>query len=306
MQDTVPLIRTYLAVVETGSLTLAAKVVDRTLAAVSYQITRLEKSLGKKLFVRSVKGMVLSEDGQNFLPQALSLLHVYDQVTRQSSSPFPPYEALFRKTAENAQSWNSVPRKRINTFEDNLETPLLRSLFSAWKSYRADGKTPLLEDLINMGLISLETDIVILIDSEQSHSRIVAASKEPTRLFQLDKYGFGIDFDEIWKSPKLSAARRKIFSICSHADLPVFFSGNAPIPWHLDEYTNTIDEFVETRLDRLLLPIKINSNVGHHLGILLIAELQGRLSEDIPTVSGRSAEEQAASINFIGNISIAS
>lgn len=83
------ILRTYLAVAKTGSFTLAAKINGITLSAVSYQMSGLEASLGKKLFVRNRRGVTLSESGFNFLSQARLLLKVHDQISNEKNETLP-------------------------------------------------------------------------------------------------------------------------------------------------------------------------------------------------------------------------
>lgn len=306
MQNIEPIIRAYLAVVETGSLTLAAKTIGKTVAAVSYQISRLETALGQQLFIRNGRGMSLSEDGQEFLLQAQLLINTFDQIIHNNKAKNSDIkdELASRTNLIKKRSVDGVSMRRIGVFEDNLETPLFKNLFSFWKSYHADGHEISLDDLIKRGIVSFK-DNIFLTQFEQSHIRVAAASEGPVRLFGLDKYGFGITTDELWQSPKISESRNRIFSICQKTNLPVFFSGNAVIPWHSDCYASTIDQFSSSRLDRLLLPVKIQSETGTSTGVLQIAEFRGRLNQLLGKVKGQSLEERAASLSFIGNISIA-
>jgi DNA-binding transcriptional LysR family regulator len=48
----IDLLRTFVAVVESGSLTKASRTVFRSPAAVSMQVKHLEESIGQPLFVR--------------------------------------------------------------------------------------------------------------------------------------------------------------------------------------------------------------------------------------------------------------
>lgn len=185
---------------------------------------------------------------------------------------------------------------------DNLQTPLLRKIFSIWQSYHADGKELSLDDLINSSTISLTKHNTFLYDS---NFLCIGASQAPMRLFEFDKYGFGMNIEQIWKNKKLAEPRIKIFSICKNAQRPVFFSGNAPIPWHSDSYEDTVNKFVSTRLDRLIVPVKIKSANGHGSGVLQIAEFRDRLCPPIQNNIGATEEDRAADLNFIGNVSIA-
>lgn len=300
-------IRTYLAVAETGSLTLAAKMVGKTISTLSYQISQLESVLGQKLFTRGNRGMMLSDEGEQFLLEARFFLETHEQISKRTKSALPslPDTAALKRIISARKSVAKAPARKIDDFRSNLETGLLRNIFSSWQSRRADGQVLSLDDLIKSNIISSTKHNFLLMDTEETEFRCVWASDIPAHLFQLDRHGFGMTFDQAWKSPKISESRKKIFSICKSTDVPVFFSGNAPIPWHSTSYANTIDRFVSTRLDRLLVPVKIKTKKGNHSGILQIAEFRDRVSLPLPRNDNLSEEEHAASLNFIGNISVA-
>ena len=297
-------LRTYLAVVETGSLKLAAEAVGRSVAALSYQMSGLETALEKKLFTRSRRGMSLSEEGIEFLSQAKLLLRVHDQIVDKNHKPphaqsdFLPH--LQKTKADPAE----LHTNRLKSFEDNLETKLFRDVFSIWRSYREEGKELSFEDLIAGGVISLARDHVFLTHLESTSFHIVAASEKLARLFQVDNYGPDFPVEQVWRSPKIFESRRKIFSICKNAHAPVFFSGNAPIPWHSDSYASTIDQFVSTKLDRLLVPVKMKSGANDQMGILQIAMFRNRLNLPLQRNSSMSEEAQAASLNVVGNVAV--
>lgn len=78
MDLSIELLRTFVAVVDSGSFTRAASQVHRTQSAVSLQIQRLESSLGHPLFVREVRGVRLSEPGERLLPHARQMLALND------------------------------------------------------------------------------------------------------------------------------------------------------------------------------------------------------------------------------------
>ncbi|MCC3860299.1 LysR family transcriptional regulator [Pseudemcibacter aquimaris] len=68
-------LRYFLAVVETGSFTKAAKRVFVTQPTLSAGIKKLEEDLGKKLFNRTSKRVFLTESGTRFVPHAKSILY---------------------------------------------------------------------------------------------------------------------------------------------------------------------------------------------------------------------------------------
>src|ERR1700686_5351207 len=68
------LLRTFLALVEHGSIGKTAVAVDKTQPAISQQMLRLEKIVGQKLFARGRNGIKLTRHGQvleTYAPRAL-------------------------------------------------------------------------------------------------------------------------------------------------------------------------------------------------------------------------------------------
>lgn len=69
-------LRTFVAIAETGSFTLAAGAVYRTPSAVSMQIKKLEEMLGCAVFVRDARSVSLTTDGEILLGYARRLLSI--------------------------------------------------------------------------------------------------------------------------------------------------------------------------------------------------------------------------------------
>jgi len=74
------LMRAFLAVADTGSVTAAADRVGRTQSAVSMQIRRLEDSLGQPLFNRLPRGVALTPRGEQLLPYARRVTSLLDEA----------------------------------------------------------------------------------------------------------------------------------------------------------------------------------------------------------------------------------
>jgi DNA-binding transcriptional LysR family regulator len=77
--------RTLMAVVETGSFARAARRVGRSESAVSLQIKRLEEQLGEAVFLRTGKRMALTDAGTTLLGYARRLLDLNDEALTATS-----------------------------------------------------------------------------------------------------------------------------------------------------------------------------------------------------------------------------
>src|ERR1700756_4300478 len=60
-------LRTFIAIVETGSFPRAAETVHKTQSAVSMQMKRLEERLARPIFTRDGRSSKLTDDGERLL-----------------------------------------------------------------------------------------------------------------------------------------------------------------------------------------------------------------------------------------------
>ncbi len=79
VQPTLPLIeldllKTLVAIAETGNFSAAAEAVFRTPSAVSMQVKRLEELLGRPVFKRDSRSVTLTGDGEMLLVHARRVL----------------------------------------------------------------------------------------------------------------------------------------------------------------------------------------------------------------------------------------
>ncbi|HVW56662.1 MAG TPA: LysR substrate-binding domain-containing protein [Rhizobiaceae bacterium] len=88
------ILRTFVAIAETGSFTLAAGAVYRTPSAVSMQIKKLEEMLGRSVFNRDARSVSLTNDGEMLLGYARRML----AINREAVSKFvmPDIEGVVR------------------------------------------------------------------------------------------------------------------------------------------------------------------------------------------------------------------
>src|SRR5215468_1853589 len=137
------LLRAFVAVVETGSVTAAAALLSVTQAAVSQQIKRLEEVFGTELFERHHKRLVLKPNGERLLAHAQRLIALNDEVFSAMSAP--AYEGEVRL---------GVPHDIVGPYLP----PILRRFDKAWPRVRVSLKcttTPQLLELLRRGSIDL-------------------------------------------------------------------------------------------------------------------------------------------------------
>lgn len=77
------LLRTFVAVTDTGGFTRAAERLHLTQSAVSHQIRRLEDQVGRPLLRRTTRRLTLTEDGEDFLRHAEQILQSLDALSRR-------------------------------------------------------------------------------------------------------------------------------------------------------------------------------------------------------------------------------
>ncbi len=81
------LLRAFLAVVESTSMTAAARHINLTQGAVSQQIKRLEEILDSPLFIREGKKLVLTSVGERLVVRAQRLVSLNDETWQLLSAP---------------------------------------------------------------------------------------------------------------------------------------------------------------------------------------------------------------------------
>jgi len=137
------LLRAFVAVVETGSVTAAAALLNRTQAAVSQQIKRLEELFGTQLFERHHKRLALRPDGERLLTHAHKLIALNDEVWGAMSAP--TYQGEMRL---------GVPHDIVGPYLP----PILNRFDRAWPRVRVSLKcttTTQLLELLRKGAIDL-------------------------------------------------------------------------------------------------------------------------------------------------------
>ena len=83
----VDLLKTFIAIAETGSFTRAAEDVGRTQSAVSMQMKRLEDLLGRSVFARDGRQNRLTGDGERLLDYARRIVSLNDEAIIAFTKP---------------------------------------------------------------------------------------------------------------------------------------------------------------------------------------------------------------------------
>lgn len=117
----ISLLRAFTAVVDTGSVTAAARLLNRTQAAVSLQIKRLEDQVGQTLFERGHRRLSLSPSGERLVAHAERMVAMNDELVGRISSPEFEGEVRF-----------GVPTDIVPTYIP----PILRRFTKAWPRVR--------------------------------------------------------------------------------------------------------------------------------------------------------------------------
>lgn len=83
----ISLLRTFVAIVDTGGLTSAGRKVGRTQPAITHQIKRLEERLGRVLFGPDRRHVALTGDGEILLEYARTMLRLNNEVRDRLAGP---------------------------------------------------------------------------------------------------------------------------------------------------------------------------------------------------------------------------
>ena len=82
------LVRAFVAVAESGSMTASAHTLHLTQAAISQQVKRLEEAFACELFERDRRGLRLTNDGERLFGKAKRLLALNDEIWADMTTPY--------------------------------------------------------------------------------------------------------------------------------------------------------------------------------------------------------------------------
>ena len=83
----IDLLRCFVTIAETGSLTRAGQRLGRTQSAISLQLKRLEDQLGRTLFERSPRFLAITSEGERLIGPARQILRLNDATVAEMFEP---------------------------------------------------------------------------------------------------------------------------------------------------------------------------------------------------------------------------
>ncbi|MCH7627473.1 LysR substrate-binding domain-containing protein [Novosphingobium sp.] len=83
----IDLLRCFVTIADTGSLTRAGQRLGRTQSAVSLQLKRLEEQLNRSLFDRSPRSLAITSDGERLIGPARQILRLNDATVAEMFEP---------------------------------------------------------------------------------------------------------------------------------------------------------------------------------------------------------------------------
>lgn len=143
------LLRTFVAVQETGGFTRAGERLHLSQSAISHQIRKLEEQAGTLLLTRTTRSVTLTEDGEDFLRHAEQILRAQDALARR-----------FRRSSVAGAVRFGVPESYVG---DRLP-PMLARFSRMFPSVRLDVTVdtyPALCDQINAGILDLAVTLAL-------------------------------------------------------------------------------------------------------------------------------------------------
>ena len=87
MELQIDLLKTFLAIIDTGGFTKASQIIHRTQSTISLQVKRLEETLGQSLFDRSGRSFRLTTEGETLVPYARRMIKLHEETIAAMVSP---------------------------------------------------------------------------------------------------------------------------------------------------------------------------------------------------------------------------
>lgn len=164
------LLRTLVAIADTGNFTRASEVVGRTQSAVSVQMKKLEDVVGETLFDRGPRGVTLTAPGERLVTDARRILSLLDQAA--ASLRLDPLDGFVRMGIPEEYGGTILPRvlSRFATMHPQVEVTVRCAPSSELNSELDKGTLDLIvvhEEANRIGGEVLLHDPVVWVTSEK-------------------------------------------------------------------------------------------------------------------------------------------
>ena len=123
------LIRAFLAVAETGSLSGAARSLSLSQPTLGRQIKQLENQTGLRLFERQARGLELTDTGESLLEPARAMRAAFGQLRLRAAGRDHKMEGTVRITASEVMAHHVLPKiiAGMREAEPNIQIELVPS-----------------------------------------------------------------------------------------------------------------------------------------------------------------------------------
>ncbi|MCR9162550.1 MAG: LysR family transcriptional regulator [Nannocystaceae bacterium] len=133
----------FVAIVEAGSISEAARVIDVPRATLSRQLTRLERRLGTRLLHRTTRRLVPTAAGERLYERARVLIDAAEAAL------------------DSVQRLDDVPRGRLRVSMPPLTTPLFGRLFAEFMGRHPEVTVELLATSEHVDLVGRHVDVAL-------------------------------------------------------------------------------------------------------------------------------------------------
>jgi DNA-binding transcriptional LysR family regulator len=118
------LLRSFVAVAESGGFTNAARLLNSTQSTVSAQIQRLEDEVGRPLFVRSTRSVQLTLAGETLLGYARTILRLNEDARLRLCGARHAGRVRIGANEDLTDSWLPEVLRRFRTYHPEAEVEL--------------------------------------------------------------------------------------------------------------------------------------------------------------------------------------
>ena len=160
-----PDLASFILIVDEGSFTAAAKILDVTPSALSKLVTRLETSLSVKLFERTTRKLIITHSGQQVYDQALVMVDAAKRAVELSTTDHQDMSGALTVAAPEA-FLNSVLQPHVVPFLQKYPEIQL-------KLRAADGEIDLIRDGIDVAFKLTDKPDENLVLKEVSKTNLV-------------------------------------------------------------------------------------------------------------------------------------